>query len=55
MASFSEQSVGEALFARAGEHATLWVIPNVYHGGGYDADPDNFMERVLGFTDEAFA
>jgi len=40
---------GEAMFARAADHAELWIVPGVGHGGYVEADPTEAALRLAGF------
>ncbi len=44
-----ERSVAQNLYEAVAEPKVLWVIEDVYHGGGFDADPVGFIERIAAF------
>ncbi len=37
----------------AEEPKTLWEIPETFHGGQFDARPEEYEERMIGFFDQA--
>ena len=42
------------VYARAGgDNVALWEIPEAGHMGGYDARPQEYERRVVGFFDGA--
>jgi pimeloyl-ACP methyl ester carboxylesterase len=44
---------GQLLYQAAGQPKELWVIPQVSHGGYFQAEPENFERRVISFFDSA--
>jgi pimeloyl-ACP methyl ester carboxylesterase len=47
-------AVMDQLFALASEPKQLWRLPEVGHGGYYQAQPAEYEKRVIGFLDHAF-
>ena len=45
----------EALFAAAGEPKELWIVPRSGHREVDDLQPDEYLERVIGFFDRYLA
>lgn len=48
-----ELGLQRRLFAAAGEPKMLWEIPEVGHGGGWTARPQEYEDRVVTFFDQA--
>lgn len=42
-----ETNFVQSLAQVAPDSTQLWVIPNVYHGGGFSHDPDTYLERII--------
>lgn len=53
-ASGFEQSTAELLYEAAAEPKSLWIIDDVYHGGGFEAHPEVFTQTILDFVAAAF-
>lgn len=54
IAAGAEPSAAETNVARYFEREApgstqVWIIPNVYHGGGFNSDPETYVSRVLTF------
>jgi pimeloyl-ACP methyl ester carboxylesterase len=47
--------VMEHLYAVATGKKRLWILPEVGHGGYFEADPAEYERRVVGFLDESLA
>jgi len=45
----------DRLFAASAEPKEIWHIPEVGHGGYFQAEPAEYERRVVGFLDRAFA
>ena len=41
------------IYTAEGGSGELWVIPDVYHGGGFAYDPDAYSARIVAFLDTA--
>ncbi len=48
-----EQRVSRYYYDRADDPKSLWEIPEADHGGGFDARPEEYEERIVAFFDEA--
>lgn len=47
-------SFEQRYFAQAGDPKTLWLIPDVEHGGGPAAHPEEYASRLVAFFDQTF-
>lgn len=48
-----ESQVVRRYFDHARQPKTLWEIPEAGHGGGYDARPEEYRRRLVGFFERA--
>lgn len=47
------EDINPTYFRAAREPKAIWAIPEAHHVGGYDARPQEYERRVVGFFDRA--
>lgn len=47
------EDINPTYFRAAHEPKAIWAIPEAHHVGGYDARPQEYERRVVGFFDRA--
>lgn len=51
----AENNAALEQFAAAGQPSELWIVPVAGHGGYYQADPQEYTRRLIGFLETARA